>query len=102
MNQRFNDAQVSKEIDDLTAELLPLITQHARHVSALHESDAAKADHAGHMRWCPGCRAILLSKRLAQLLQAMDDVTQHPHRKASRRDEIMETLAERRIREVEL
>ena len=61
-------AHTVASIED-TLELAELLADDAEHISHLHESDAAKQDIAGEMKWCPGCRADVLAKRIAARVQ---------------------------------
>jgi hypothetical protein len=65
-------ATVDELLDEYTTEISELVAAKAQHVSALHESDAAKKDDGG-MRFCPGCRLITLTKRMSDLVSARDD-----------------------------
>ena len=87
--------ETETELEALIDELQPLIKGKARHASHLHELPTARGDQGG-MKFCPGCRAIILSRRLANLLDAMDDSVKPPHKEKSRRDEVMDYLKERR------
>ena len=68
----MSEAEIDKERDDLIDELHGLIKAKARHQSHLHETPAAKVDKGG-FHFCPGCRAIVLSRRLAELESSLDD-----------------------------
>src|SRR3990167_415226 len=84
-------------IEEITDELVTLVKGKARHASHLHESDAARRDIAGHMRWCPGCRLMRLTKRLDELVRSADDTApQQRHGGKSQRDVVLERWLERR------
>ena len=53
-----------KEVKEWAAEARRL--QHAKHENRLHETEEAKADQ-GEMYFCPGCRYIVLMKRLREI-----------------------------------
>lgn len=68
----MSEAEIQAEREELVDELAALVKGKARHQSHLHETDAAKADKGG-MKFCLGCRANIVSQRLAQLESVLDD-----------------------------
>lgn len=81
-------------MDEIIDELAAL--KGAEHRSHLHQTEAAYRD-AGGMFFCPGCRVIVLSRRLRELAEARDDVApQSRFGGRSRRDDTFERLTERK------
>lgn len=91
--------QLMSEIAD---ELAALIKGGARHQDHLHETTAGKND-AGGMHFCPGCRSIVLAKRLKELTESVDQTQVHARygvgddgKPRSKRDEVFQRLTERK------
>ena len=91
-----DEIEVDNELELLSAELRRLVQTKAHHQAHLHELPAAQADN-GSMKFCPGCRAILVSRRLSRLFEARDDSIKPPRKEKSLRDEVFDALKERRL-----
>jgi hypothetical protein len=88
------------EVDAIVDELEPLIRTHPVHVSALHEVDDVRNGKDPGLKSCPGCRAILLTKRLYEITEARDDDVPQPRLGGkSRRTAKVEEVQARRERE---
>lgn len=89
LNEKQLMAEYATEISDL-------LQGPARHLSALHTPENATADKGG-MKYCPGCRLIILSHRLADMAKYQDDdKPQTRFKNKSRKEDALERLNARR------
>lgn len=88
---------MNQELDALIDELAEWKRQGKKlHQSHYHTLPDAAVDKGG-LKFCPGCRAITIAKRLRELTEAMDDdKPQGRFDGKSRRDVVLARLQERR------
>ena len=66
------DKEIASEIDSLWLEIMPLMAARAEHSGSFHEGAMSPG-----MRECPGCRLILLLKRLHEVFSKLEDHGKH-------------------------
>ena len=92
MNEQAIQGAIDVELEALLGEFQTLVTAKSRHIDNLHNTPAALGDRSGGMKFCPGCREIVLGRRIKDIIEIRDDNGFLPSGNRSRRGDGLENF----------
>ena len=99
MNEREAQDAIDAELNLLLSEMITLTVGKYRHQDPLHTTVEARRDPGG-MKFCPGCREIVLGRRIKDLAEVRDDNGVLPSGNRLRREAVLDNLQKRREMEM--